>query len=40
MFNKKKENKVVMETLPAYDVSGTITPEAFEHVGVDYDNME
>lgn len=38
---KDKENEVkTVETLPAYDVSGTITPEAFEHVGVDYDNME
>lgn len=41
MFKKKNENAVkTVKTLPEYDVSGTITPEAFDHVGVDYDNME
>lgn len=37
---KKDLKKQVVEKLPEYDVSGTITPEAFEHIGVDYDNME
>lgn len=41
MFKKKTLNKSnKKETLPSYDVSGTITPEAFEHIGVDYNNME
>lgn len=37
---KKDLKKQVVEKLPEYDVSGTIAPEAFEHIGVDYDNME
>lgn len=40
MFKKKNVNQVATQTLPEYDVSGTIAPEAFEHIGVDYDNME